>query len=293
MNPHPLLNHSETVDIQSVFTTLRWPWHPNMLKAHLQRLAQNAQIAFQLSAPKTIIDNWKQQIKKEHAALPVNHPPQRVRFTIHANCPNQLELESTLWQPEPISPKGLSLLVLPYTHPHPTLKHNQRGRPNQLKKHAQQEGFDDLIWENTNGQWTESTYRNLFIWTQKKDKLFLHTAHPTQDGCLSGIARECILNLASTLDYTLIESAPTVKQIASSTHDDHYGKVVGGFLSNSIQGCQPIGQITYNNHPTHETKTIQWNPIIHPIQTALYNNVWDILTNGQGIKESTNILKKN
>jgi aminodeoxychorismate lyase len=96
-------------------------------------------------------------------------------------------------------------------------------------REAEKIGMDDALLTNHNGNITEASGSNVF-WT-KDNTLF---TPPVSSGCLSGITRGMILELAIALKL------PTAQQDITSTE---LGNAESVFLTNSVREIQPVIQI--------------------------------------------------
>ena len=96
-------------------------------------------------------------------------------------------------------------------------------------REAEKIGMDDALLTNHKGNITEASGSNVF-WT-KDNTLF---TPPVSSGCLSGITRGMILELAIALKL------PTVQQDITPTE---LGNAESVFLTNSVREIQPVIQI--------------------------------------------------
>ena len=107
-------------------------------------------------------------------------------------------------------------------------------------REAEKIGMDDALLTNHNGNITEASGSNVF-WT-KDNTLF---TPPVSSGCLSGITRGMILELAIALKL------PTAQQDITPTQ---LGDAESVFLTNSIREIQPVIQV--------DNKSIAISPLI-------------------------------
>ena len=113
-------------------------------------------------------------------------------------------------------------------------------------REAEKIGMDDALLTNHKGNITEASGSNVF-WT-KDNTLF---TPPVSSGCLSGITRGMILELAIALKL------PTVQQDITPTQ---LGDAESVFLTNSIREIQPVIQI--------DDKPIAISPLIARLHAA-------------------------
>jgi branched-chain amino acid aminotransferase len=97
------------------------------------------------------------------------------------------------------------------------------------KREAQAAGVDDALLLNSRGKVVCATAANLFLW----DSNTLITP-PIKDGCLNGITRQAVIQLAKENNIGCFEES-----IAPST----LTSVESGFLTNSLAGMQTLSAI--------------------------------------------------
>ena len=113
-------------------------------------------------------------------------------------------------------------------------------------REAENVGMDDALLTNHNGNITEASGSNVF-WT-KDNTLF---TPPVSSGCLSGITRGMILELAIALKL------PTSQQDITPTE---LGNAESVFLTNSVREIQPVIQI--------DDKLIAISPLVARLHAA-------------------------
>ena len=113
-------------------------------------------------------------------------------------------------------------------------------------REAEKVGMDDALLTNHTGNITEASGSNVF-WT-KDNTLF---TPPVSSGCLSGITRGMILELAIALKL------PTSQQDITPTE---LGNAESVFLTNSVREIQPVIQI--------DDKPIAISPLIARLHAA-------------------------
>ena len=113
-------------------------------------------------------------------------------------------------------------------------------------REAEKVGMDDALLTNHTGNITEASGSNVF-WT-KDNTLF---TPPVSSGCLSGITRGMILELAIALKL------PTVQQDITPTE---LGNAESVFLTNSVREIQPVIQI--------DDKLIAISPLVARLHAA-------------------------
>ena len=105
-------------------------------------------------------------------------------------------------------------------------------------REAELAGADDAVLLNREGNVSETTSSNLFVFINGD----LYTP-PISSGCLSGITRRLILELAKDLGVNCLQNDITHKQFSKSE---------GAFLTNSIRQVQSIGRLDEKALPENE-----------------------------------------
>tara|TARA_B100001123_G_scaffold18940_2_gene21225 strand:+ start:1129 stop:1971 length:843 start_codon:yes stop_codon:yes gene_type:complete len=105
-------------------------------------------------------------------------------------------------------------------------------------REAEMAGADDALLLNREGNIAETTSGNIFAF-MKGD---IHTP-PISSGCLSGITRGLILDLAKDLGISCLQNNITQEQLSNSD---------GAFLTNSVRQIQPIGSLDEKVIPENE-----------------------------------------
>ena len=113
-------------------------------------------------------------------------------------------------------------------------------------REAEKIGMDDALLTNHNGNITEASGSNVF-WIKNNTLL----TPPVSSGCLSGITRGMILELAIALKL------PTSQQDITPTE---LGNAESVFLTNSVREIQPVIQI--------DNKSIAISPLVARLHAA-------------------------
>ena len=98
-------------------------------------------------------------------------------------------------------------------------------------------GYDEAILLNERGECAEATSANLFLWLE--DQL---VTPPLTAGCMDGITRRLILNLAQELGMRVAER---------TILPEHLKEAKGGFLSLSTLGLLEIANVDGLSIPAH------------------------------------------
>ena len=139
-----------------------------------------------------------------------------------------------------------SIQILSDHDPFSTLKTTNKLANIVALREAEKIGMDDALLTNHNGNITEASGSNVF-WT-KDNTLF---TPPVSSGCLSGITRGMILELAIALKL------PTSQQDITPTE---LGNAESVFLTNSVREIQPVIQI--------DNKLIAISPLVARLHAA-------------------------
>ena len=105
-------------------------------------------------------------------------------------------------------------------------------------REAEVAGADDALLLNREGNIAETTSGNIFAFMKGE----LHTP-PISSGCLSGITRGLILELAKDLGISCLQNNITPERLTNSD---------GAFLTNSVRQIQPIGSLDEKVIPESE-----------------------------------------
>jgi branched-chain amino acid aminotransferase len=113
---------------------------------------------------------------------------------------------------------------------------------------ARRHGADEAVFANTVGHLCEGTGSNVFV---------VHDNHlvtpPLSDGCLAGVTRALVLELARSLDLPCRESSLPLSALASAPE---------AFLTSTTRNLQPIAIV--NNAPLPQAP----GPITHALTQA-------------------------
>ncbi|MBY0402873.1 MAG: aminotransferase class IV [Cyanobacteria bacterium] len=210
--------------------------------------------------------NQETSLSQMEALLrPFQEAPYRMRLTLipniphiqklfsspHVPLPTQLLLSAQPLEPgqkHPINP--FSVKTVPHQRMLSHLKHGSYGEDFYLRRQAailhpfeSQEGghaeklpavdFQDVLWTNPDGNLTEASTANIFGIQGNT----LITPHPKEDGCLPGIARQFVMDIAQDLGLPLQEGA---------FQEGKLKEIEGLFLTNSVSGLTPVHRV--NDH---------------------------------------------
>ncbi|PCJ69750.1 MAG: 2-keto-4-methylthiobutyrate aminotransferase [Rhodobiaceae bacterium] len=116
------------------------------------------------------------------------------------------------------------------------------------KREAVAAGADDALFLNTQGKLACASAANLFLW----DSNTLLTP-PLSDGCLDGITRRAVIDVAQSAGIGFFEESITPATLAN---------VEGAFLTNSLIGMMPLSAIDGRDLKEHE--------LMQPLRAALH-----------------------
>jgi branched-subunit amino acid aminotransferase/4-amino-4-deoxychorismate lyase len=248
----------------SVYTTLRHPARPEVLRLHLERLAANAKV-LDLSLPERFEDLvWHALNGVPEGVIRLTLWPEGEGFQTIIHPQEQLLVRRALIsrRPAPVRPAllppaevGLHLEVLPTPKLHPTLKHGSL-LDAMLARRFRAEGVDDAVWCNEKGELTEATTSNLFFLAGST----LLTACPESTGCLPGVSRLRVLERARLLGLRVEERGVSVKRLT---------RMDGAFLTNASLGVRPVRQLGETIFP--------WPAPISVILKELADDLWQWL----------------
>lgn len=107
---------------------------------------------------------------------------------------------------------------------------------------ARNQGFQDVLWYNTDGEVTEATTSNIFLIGRQGDLVEIATP-PANSGLLLGITRSRIIQLLTNAKIPVTERIITVDEIPRFDE---------GFLCSTVRGLVPIQCI--DKHRLHTTR---------------------------------------
>lgn len=118
---------------------------------------------------------------------------------------------------------------------------------------ARRQGLDEVLFLNTAGELCEAATANVFL---VHDGV-AHTP-PLQSGCLPGVMRDLIFELAPTLGHLVEEKALLSKDVESASEL---------FLTNAVHGVMSVTRVGEQNYPEGEvTRRMRkvWQQLIIP-----------------------------
>jgi branched-chain amino acid aminotransferase len=139
--------------------------------------------------------------------------------------------------PRPVWPPTAKVITLDWPRnersPLAGLKSTSYAENSLALAEARRRGADEAIFPTTTGRLCEGTGSNVFVVVQGA----LITP-PLTDGCLAGVTRALVLELARNLALPVEETSVPLDALAGATE---------AFLTSTTRDIQPIGQV--NDHP--------------------------------------------
>ena len=241
----------------SVFTTFRSDNAYCWQRMHLKRLYENGK-SIGLDLP--VFREFADLLEKKLAILLKGiSPPRRIRLTLfpadytpHLTVPFQtacvVDAQNPLAElPMTLDEAVLNMSVVPYETPCPRLKQGSQ-LPALLLHHVKASNVNAVLWENQEGELTESTHANL---------LFHHRvwgwSTPPRMQALEGVTLQQIRKASEGLGIPITEHTLPVEALAD---------VDALFLTNSIQGMQAVASV--------EARWHRWEMVGHPSSHAVY-----------------------
>ena len=248
----------------SVFTTFRSDNAYCWRRTHLKRLYEHGK-CIGLDLP--VFRDFAGELESTLASLLHDSTtPHRIRLTLlpadytpALRPPFQtacvVDVQNALPEmPKAFQKAGLRLGVVSYEAPHPQLKQGSQ-LPALLLHHAKNADVDGVLWENSQGELTESTHANL---------LFHHRewgwCTPPRADALDGVTLQQIRKTSDSIGLQLVEHPLRVGDLA---------EVDALFLTNSIHGMQAVASV--------EARGRRWALGGHPSSHALFG-AWRALT---------------
>jgi branched-subunit amino acid aminotransferase/4-amino-4-deoxychorismate lyase len=241
----------------SVYTTFRWPLPHRWWIAHIERLSSNARaLALDWPFREADLRNAITQIAQpERPILRLTafaSPDSYGELFQNAPLPVRLWLNARPMPQSPIVPLNLKTEI--YKRPLPLIKQGSMVESIHLKREAQVEGIDDVLFTSKAGTIRETSTANIFGILDGK----LHTPSPERDGCLPGITRLQVQALAETLGIPYSES--------QAIFTTELLQADGAFLTNAVQGIIPVAGIN--------GKQLAWIPQASAILETLQARLW-------------------
>jgi branched-subunit amino acid aminotransferase/4-amino-4-deoxychorismate lyase len=232
----------------SVFTTWRTPIRPLDLAAHVHRvLDQAAALGLTVLPAAGLLPALGELLHQAQPAVwrltAVAHPVGLVNFyNTSAPLPtvwlvHQRPALADAW-PVLAPPPSLTVHVVPYQSPSPTLKLGCLAPALLMRRQGCASPQEEILWEHPlSGHLTEATTANV-VWIGHDDSLCLSS----EGECLAGITVGQVVEVAQILGFS-------VQYPGHRWADVVQGRVSGGFLASSGAGLLPIQTVVKSGHP--------------------------------------------
>ena len=214
-----------------VYTSFCWPLSRLDFNAHIDRLAHDAGV---LGIPLAHSADSLFTMLKAHceadSAWRLTLVPEKTSETfLGSDISNSILLLSRRTQSTDTR-TPLKLKSVQATRMLSGIKHLSIAPALAQKKRARAEGYDDIVWLNSDHTLSEASTSNIFFIKENT----LYTPNPDIHHCLPGITRQKIINALPELDLTLSDEAITYNRL---------GTFEGAFLTNAIRGTHKVESI--------------------------------------------------
>jgi len=219
------------------------------LDKHLARLRHSAD---QLDLPLPWSDE-ELAFELQHVATQADFPKAYLRIVVTRGSGTGLEVPDEI-QPHKIiygfpakvadgslytHGMALQMRSLPHTERGPMAKTGNYLRSILALKKAKKDGFNDVIWTNSEGEVTEATTANIFFIGRQGDLVDIVTPS-VQSGILKGITRQTVMEM---LGVAGIASSETI------IDQDELARFDEAFVCSTVRGLVPVSRI--NQHRFH------------------------------------------
>lgn len=200
----------------------------------------DAELAFELSTLCAMVDGTKKSIRLVVTrgdgmglVIPPNTRPNRVIYVDAAPA-----------QPAALYRDGIALKVrrLPFTERGFSPKTPNYARSIVALREARRDGFDDVLWTNSEGEFTESTTSNIFFIGRQGDAVEIATP-AVLSGLLPGITRALLLEL---LEEARIAASEKVLFTEELPRFDE------AFVCSTVRGLVPVHRV--DSHRLHTAR---------------------------------------
>jgi len=232
-----LTEHLDRLRLSADDLRIDIPWSNQELAFELESLAE------QVNEPKIYIRLVITRGNGAGISIPDNITPNKIIYAFPA------KIES----PE-VYQSGLSLKrkQLPYTERGAKAKTGNYLRSIVAVREAQSEGYNDIIWANSDSEFTEASTANIFFIGREGDLVEIATPS-TQSGLLKGITKGKIQTLLTNAKIGNIERLIYVDELARFDE---------AFLCSTVRGLVPINKI--GRHVLH---TCRPNSVFRKIES--------------------------
>lgn len=160
--------------------------------------------------------------------------------------------------------KGISLKrkTQPFTLRGPAAKHPNYLRSAVALAEVQRSGYDEVLWANSEGEFTEAATANIFFVARQGDTYEVVTP-PAHSGILEGITRSKMLDICR-------KSGADVKEAV--TFVDELPRFDEAFICSTVRGLVPVAKIDQ-----HKLHTVHENSLFKALHGAYLRLTWEKL----------------
>jgi len=220
---------------EGVFETFRYNGeYPSRIKNHYRRMVEGARI---LGIPPITEEDFFYYINETVKQSPEKDLYVKAILLSEGNLdypllPYSSKLMVVVRPFRPFPKEKISLTIAPFrvhsSNPLLRVKTTNFAEKVLTKRYAKDNGFDDAVFLNENGEVTETTSANIF-WVKGK---FLHT--PSVDcGLLPGITREVVIKEARKEGFTVVEGRFYLEELKEAD-------II--FVTNALNGIIKVGK---------------------------------------------------
>lgn len=216
--------HLERLRYSAQRIAMPLPWTDDELKLELQAMVQK------LAAPKAYLRVSITRGEGLGVKIDPSLRPNKIVYAFPAKVENKSVLE-----------KGVSLKICPSaTLPSgPAAKTNHYLPSILALKEAEDQGFDDILWENAVGEFTEAATANIFFLGRSGDLVEVATPAP-ESGLLLGVTRQRVITLLNKAGIPVTERVVLREELPRFDE---------AFLTSTVRGLVPVARI--DNHRLH------------------------------------------
>lgn len=159
--------------------------------------------------------------------------PNRYIYCLPSPLPAPAQYEQGLQlktKKNPLNPRGEQLKSTHYLH------------TAAAQAEVKAEGFDEVLWQNADGEITEAGSANIFLISREGDLVEIATP-PLAAGILPGVTRARVMELLNRSQIPVTERSITIEELPRFDE---------AFLTSSLRGPFPISRI--DKHRLHSTR---------------------------------------
>jgi len=203
------------------------PWSEQELRFECEHLLSLTK--FPHSALRLMISRGTSPTLRMEAGM----QPNRYIYCLPAPLPTPAQYEMGLQlkiKKNPLNPRGEQLKSPFYLH------------AATAQAEAQVDGYDDVLWANSDSEFTETGSANIFLISRQGDLVEIASPPPAV-GILAGITRARVIELLNRSQIPVTERSITIEELPRFDE---------GFVTSSLRGPFPISRI--DRHKLHSTR---------------------------------------